>query len=318
MKNKNRCILLWCVAAMIILFSTIILGTQVNETFVDRIETANRVHIWQGERGDKTLRFMYKPVMDSLNEILKNRPVNLQVDYYNFDEIQSNDVLIWVGDEKIPDFDALRSRGVYTVYYNTEPNYRMTSSDEIWTYSKYLWTHYKKANDSQTIRFVPIACEENAVSVPYKKGGEIDLLFLGVFIPRQDKVDRLMKNKTMQRHLKEVYNIWNDDEYNKMISRKANLYINLTKSNMAQALPSVRINKQLSHKCIIISEHTNDIDEELYKGLVIFCDLDEIPQKYTELASKSANDLQKMSESIYASFYERFCSENVHQIMVDK
>jgi hypothetical protein len=69
----------------------------------------------------------------------------------NFDEIQQDDVLIWVGCERIPDFNLLNKKGIYTIYYNTEPDTNMYTSNEIWTYSKYLFDNYNKNDTNQIV-----------------------------------------------------------------------------------------------------------------------------------------------------------------------
>ncbi len=72
------------------------------------------IHVWQGERYDNVLHFMYKPVVLSIINILQEQYndiiIDYKINYYNFDEILENDILIWVGCDNIPDFNALKKK----------------------------------------------------------------------------------------------------------------------------------------------------------------------------------------------------------------
>ena len=83
-------------------------------------------------------------------------------------------------------------------------------------------------------------------------------------------------------------------------------------------LPSCRINKLLSHKCIIISEHCNEIDDELYKNMIYFCKLEEIEDVYRMLLSKSDEELQNEANEKYELFCERFCEDSVKRNIISK
>jgi hypothetical protein len=242
------------------------------------------------------------------------------VDNNNFDEINSNDILIWIGWEAAPNFEELKKKGIYTIWFNSEPYYHKKNSDEIWTYSKYLFDNYK--NDNQILRFIPIICEENIPCVPYNLiNNNIKLVFMGNLNYRPEKKEYLLKSKFLQENLEEVYNIWNDDDYNNFINKKSNIFLNLTKSiniDIKYVLPSVRINKLLSHKCIIISEYTNPIDEEYYKDMVYFCNLEDIEDLYKKLISKSSHELKQESDRIYEKFYNKFYYKNALKLITQK
>jgi len=281
------------------------------------------IHIWQGENDIYTnkLLFMYKPVNSSIKQFLEYSNNNIQIDYksnyYNFDEINPNEILIWVGNIGIPDFESLNKRGIYTIYYNTEPDTEKFTSNEIWTYSKSLFDNYKKNNENQIIKFIPIIYEENIPSVDYNSinNHNIKLIFIGELSYRGDKKDIIFKSELLKNNIKEVNNLWNDDDYNNYIVNNPGIYLNLTKSG-TNALPSVRINKLLSHKCIIISEHTNDIDEEYYKGIVYFCNINEIEDVYKKLINES--NLHNISNEIYQKFYDKFYYKNAINLITEK
>jgi len=284
---------------------------------------SNIIHIWQGERNDNALQFMYKPIILSCFKYLKysnnDYIIDYRINYNNFNEIKPNEILIWVGCENIPNFDLLRNRGIYCIYYNTEPNIDKFNSNEIWTYSKYLFNSYNKYENTQIIKFIPIICEENVPNVSYINliNNNIKLTFIGLLAYRGDKKNILFQNSFIKNNLEEVYNLWNDTDFNNYISNKPNIYLNLTKKN-THALPSVRINKLLSHKCIIISEHTNDIDEEYYKGLIYFCNIHEIENVYRKLINKTNIELQQEADKIYEKFYNKFYYKNAIDLIIQK
>ena len=106
-----------------------------------------KIYLQQGERSDNALQFMYNPIILSITKILEYANPNIHIEYkinndHNFDEIRPDDILIWVGCDHIPDFNLLNKKGIYTIYYNTEPDTSVYTSNEIWTYSKYLFDNY--------------------------------------------------------------------------------------------------------------------------------------------------------------------------------
>ena len=292
---------------------------DIKQTFLNK--KSKKIHIWQSEGNSHKLDFMYKPIINSLLEFIKNN-INIIVEYkynnYDNEEIQPNDILLWVGCENIPDFSYFKDKNIYTIYYNTEPDYANFNSDEIWTYSKYLLNNYTK-NENQIIRFFPIVCENTNHYIPYnfKNNDNIKLIFMGNLNYRHEKKGILFNNPIIKDNLIEIYNVWNDGDYNNLISNSPNIFLNLTKGNTV-ILPSVRINKLLSHKCIIISEHTNNIDEEFYKDIIYFCNINEIGNIYKILINKSAQELEIESNEKYKKFYNMFNSKNIVNLITQK
>jgi len=289
-----------------------------------------KVHVWHSTNNNAT--FMYKPITDSVLKILKYLHPDVYVDYKTFspeyedpeiyNQIQANDVLIWLGIEKIIDFKKFKEKGVYTVYYNTEPadecdycNSKHTGeakyySNEIWTYSKFLLETYTKDEPSQIIKFVPVIYQENVPRITYSSKGEkekapIKLVFIGNLDLRPQKKDKLLSKEILKNNLIGINHIWSDEAYNNFILENPHLHLNLTKGN-TKTLPSVRINKLLSHGAIVISEHTNPIDEELYGDMVNFCNLDDIESVYKKLSSMTREEIQRKSDKIHNDFYEKF------------
>ena len=312
---------------IIILCIFIILSTTYTlalKTYTPALEYKQKkvIHIWQGDRGDNAIPFMYKPVALSCIKFLEQSDyiIDYKPDYYNFDEIQPNEILLWVGMEKLPDFEPLMRRGVYCIYFNTEPYVEYHNTHEIWTYSKHMYDQYTKSDNhpSQIIKFVPVICEENVPVVPYTKLTEqIKLVFMGYLVFRQDKADIILQSPFMQNNLEDTTGLWTDDAYNSFITNRPNIYLNLTKSG-TDILPSVRINKLLSHKCIVISDHTNPTDEAFYKDIVYFCNVEEIEGVYRMLSEKTGSELQTIADEIYERFYNRFHWKSAMELIDQK
>jgi len=231
----------------------------------------------------------------------------------DLNNIKEYDTLIWLG-SYVPDFSLLKRKNVYIIYYNTEPNINIHDTNEIWTYSKCLFKTYKKNTKNQKIKFLPIVMEKTGIQLNYLSNQEIKLVFMGSLNNRREKKDKLLSSSILKNDLIEVYNLWNDNDYNHFIENKSYIFLNLTKTG-TNALPSVRINKLLSHKCIIISEHTNEVDEVLYKDLLYFCNIEDIENVYSNLKMKSKDELQAIADTFYNTFRKRFCIQNIDTLI---
>ena len=307
---------------IIIITSVVFTKNRIRKPFFITKSTT-KIHLWHGEK-DGLFTFMYSPVILSIKEMIKtiypHIEINYKSDYYEWDEIKPTEMLIWIGEIVKPDFNYFKDKNIYTVYYNTEPYIENVSSDEIWTYSRYMFNlhsqEYKQGN--QIIRYIPILCEKNVPSAPYLfKESPMNLIFMGAFYMRADKKSILDEYTLIKDNLLEVFNLWNDRDFSTFVSSKPHIYLNVTKTNNV-VLPSFRLNKLLSHRCIIISNHTNPLDELDYKDLIIFCDLREMESEYKKLLELSNEELHQKSNQIYKKFYSRFTLKNAMNRVLQK
>ncbi len=140
---------------------------------------------------------------------------------------------------------------------------------------------------------------------------------MGLLQFRSDKRDILLNDPIIKNNLEEIYNLWSDEAFNNYINNISNIFINLTKSG-TNILPTVRLNKLLSHKCIIISEYTNDIDDGFYNDIIFFCKLEDISKIYLEIINKPKNEINELSENIYNRFYNKFNKINACSLISEK
>jgi len=282
----------------------------------------NKIYVYHG-KFYYYISFMYKLFMDTVRKLLE--PVKYKTVYsnnINYNIIRPKELLIFIGDVDKPEpsilYELMR-KGIYIIYYNTEPIIYSFLCNEIWTYSKYLFTLYNKVHEKQIIKYVPIIFETGVPYVPYHIQSDIiPLIFIGNFNFRQKTQDILFQSDFLKENIKEVYNLWNDVDFNNFINTGPKIYLNVMKIGGMNALPSARINKLLSHKCIIISEHCNEIDDDLYKNMIYFCKLEEIEDVYRMLLSKSDEELQKDANEKYELFCNFFCEENVKRNIIWK
>lgn len=269
----------------------------------------SKVHVWQHENW--ILPFMYDPVSISLKKLLpliyNNRIIEFKISGKRLDDLLDGDTLIWVGVSP-PNFEELHKQNIYTIHYDLEPFVSIYGADEIWTYSRYMFEEYKKAFD-KTVKFIPILLDETVPTINYSENNtQVKLTFIGSL----SIANRIIKKEIINAsgvEINEVYNLWSNQDFNMFIINNTDIYLNITKDT-TKALASVRINKLLSHKCIIVSEHTNEIDEELYKDIVFFKDLNEIGDFFKSLQQKSKEELESIAENSYQKFIKVFNLEN--------
>lgn len=263
------------------------------------------------------MSFMYKPIIDSILQYIRHANKHIKINYlpkHDFTDIQKEDILLWVGfiGNNPPNFTSLRINGTYVIYYNTEPTLFQCDSDETWTYSKLMFHIYSM---EYPIKFIPVALEKTHYQLNYLSSGTLPLVFLGYLSLRPEASCQLFSYDNIRRNLIEMYELWSDHDYNQFMDGKSYILLNLCKKDKYPALASLRINKLLSHKCIIISEHTNEIDEALYKDLLYFCDITEISGLYEKLTHTPREELQKIANQFYELFKQRFCIENAIKLI---
>jgi hypothetical protein len=288
--------------------------------FKNILNMTNKIFVRQ--TCSEILIFMYLPVINSLRKYLSvlnhpviNHPVinhNVwNIDFNlcntNYNELVKGDILIWVGINE-PSFVKFTKKSVYTIHFNLEPDVKYSNSNEIWTYSLYIYNEYIKTNKlNKLIKFIPIIYEETTNKVNYFKKNDLELCFLGNLNYDRKNKEKIINSSNV--NIKEIYNLWTNKDFDKFIVKNKYIYLNLNKGN-TRALPSVRINKLLSHKCIIISEHTNSKEEKLYKDFVYFKKLDEIGDFYKSFLTKSNTELEEIAENMHQKFLSIFKFEN--------
>jgi hypothetical protein len=254
------------------------------------------------------LSFMYYPAIYTLLNLLplvyNTVEIIFKLSNNNYDNIVEGDTLIWVGVYP-PDYSKLKKKNIYIIHFNLEPEVEDFNCDEIWTYSLYMFNEYKNSNlvKNKIIKYIPIIHDETLPITKYtENNSQMQLAFFGRLYFRAETYEIL---KATGLTVYEIYTLWSETDFNKFINNNTHIYLNLSKSN-TKALASLRINKLLSHKCIIISEHTNEIDEELYKDIVFFKDLSEICSFYKSLIALSKSELETIANNSYQKFISIF------------
>jgi hypothetical protein len=260
---------------------------------------------------DSYLDFMYYPAIYSLLHLIPLMYHKTPILFTN-ETIVEGDIFIWVGVPYMQGnhyIQELKKKNIYIIHFNLEPYVEDVGSDETWTYSLYMFEKHKCL--SKIIRFIPIIHDETLPKTNYlNKLNELTFIG-GIHDGRVDKAKIINESDV---NINCINHLWTTEEYNFFIINHASIYLNLTKSD-TKTLPSVRINKLLSHKCIIISEKTNDKDEELYKDMVFFRELNEIGPLFKSLIAMSPEELNQIAESAHEKFISKFNRENAFQII---
>jgi hypothetical protein len=275
---------------------------------------SGKIYVWQD--GTWLLPFMYDPVMLTLKKLIplmyNNRVIEFKITGNNMDDLLYGDTLIWVGMSP-PNFEELKKKNIYTIHYDLEPFTSNSGADEIWTYSRYMFEEYKKVFN-KTVKYIPVLLDQTVPTINYsEKNTQIKLTFIGD-ISTHNRIKRKEIINASGVEINDIFSLWSNQDFNMFIINKTDIFLNILKDN-TKALASVRINKLLSHKCIIISEHTNDLDEELYKDMVFFKDLNEIGDFFKILANKSKAELEIIAENSYQKFIKVFNIENVFNLI---
>ena len=251
-------------------------------------------------------KFMYDPFIKTTIDIcLKIYNIIPSVNG-NLNMIQPGDMFIFIGCDKMPDFNKFKKKGVKTILYWTEPFTLHTQAEEIWLYGEKLYNDQLIFTKDKIIKFVPILYEPKLPLMDYSKDSKLELIFLG------DLRWRVKQRKYVEsiENFKCIYDIWDNKSYNHFIMNHRCIFLNLNKGD-SKYIPSARISKILSHGGIIISEHCSSIDETLYEGLVYFTSVDKIKDLFLSFVNKTPLELKEISNDIFNKFCKKFTVETM-------
>lgn len=290
--------------------------------YLENLKTNNNnIYIVQKEKpgynSQCNLLFMYESFV---NTILQLAPMSKFL-YKNWENVDfnANDIIIVIGCHfGDTDFKNFKNKNLYIIFYWTEPKVVQGNiaqyCDEIYLYSKSLFISQQKFFDQQKIRFVPILKQETKSFVNYlKKKDNIKLSFLGNLEFRSPNVRNFFRSKS---YFENRNNLFTENTYNMYMIRNTNIFLNITKSGNS-LVPFCRICKLLSHKCLVISERCDKIDEELLEDMVYFCDsLIDIEKTFYNLISKSPQELYNLSYKNYIKFSNKFSVKNDNLFLI--
>ena len=322
------------------------------------------VVIWQAAGGvGHDLTFMYRPVMDTLVagfahlpaavsaaigtlNVVSGSGVAAKSPEYNqmtrlVRDLGPRDLFLFIGpigSESVP-WDAMRARGVRTVYYQTEPVNGCALSkarpDEVWDFS---WHNldackpYPKPWLTQPfqMRYVPMGYikppAEARVRGYVPPDDAPELFFFGYPFYKSGRkrcYERLQR--ALGARLNATWMLWSPVAFERWwrASGRWAVHLNLHKSCESARNPVVfRTSILLSRGATIISERANHKDEREYAGLVHFGPVDEIPhllhrlwiapQPATPFGARRERSLQLRPElaSVYA---ERFAPQRIFE-----
>jgi hypothetical protein len=324
----------------------------------------HQVVIWQAAGGvGHDLAFMYRPVMDTLVAGFTHLPAAVSAAIGTLNVVSGSgvaakspeykkmmrlardlgprDLFLFIGpigSESVP-WDAMRDRGVRTVYYQTEPVNGCALSkarpDEVWDFS---WHNldackpYPKPWLTQPfqMRYVPMGYikppAEARVRGYVPPDDAPELFFFGYPFYKSGRkrcYERLQR--ALGARLNATWMLWSPMAFERWwrASGRWAAHLNLHKACESARNPVVfRTSILLSRGATVISERANHKDEREYAGLVHFGAVDEIPhllnrlwiapQPATPFGARRVRSVQLRPElaSVYA---ERFAPQRIFE-----
>ena len=286
---------------------------------ISNISFDSDIYIIHGELQNEKILFMYKPFVDTLLTIFKNYNCYFLYNKVDISKFKKNDIILFIGNLNVPNFKILKSMGLYTIWFWVEPylieKINTIYCDIIIFYSKYSFFESSKRLNTKELWFIPVLKEDTEIYVNYlNKKNDIKLCFLGNLIHRtKQKQNQFISKK----YLINKNNLFNENDYNLFMINNTCIFLNIIKME-SKSLPFPRICKLLSHKCIIISENCNELDDELFKDIVYFCKYENIEKTFYELASNTPEELDNIAQQNYIIFSNRFNLNNNNFFLINK
>ena len=186
----------------------------------------NNIYIIQGERKDNKLLFMYKPFVNTLLKIFEKYDCKFLYNNWEIGDLKEKDIIIFVGNTETPNFLELKEKGIYIIWYWTEPSPIKTkyivNCDEVYVYSKTLFYEQKKEIKKQIIRFIPILKEDTESITSYtNKTKDTKLSFLGKLKHRTEHTQNLFLKK---KYFIERFDLFDELEYNRFIVNECYIF----------------------------------------------------------------------------------------------
>ena len=280
--------------------------------------TEKQIFVWHAPHHD----YLYAPLRSTvLNGLRGLGATNIHVAYdgaFDWDAIPTGSILIWLGwgrkgrygrNRRVP-WKGLGARGIYRVYYQSEPVTRLVYTkdevDEVWDFSWHNIDKVSTQKDAPLLRYVPIAFLREAPLI--KRFGDVPkLVFFGnaKWRPCWSDVKGMIGDDLVSR-----YNIWNDQDYEDFLRADyIGIFLNLHKdcSNDTVANPVTWRNpKLLSSGGLIISERCYGKDELEFKGLIDFVERADIPIMFEQYVRMAPSERLRLGMKRREAFAKRF------------
>ena len=97
------------------------------------------------------------------------------------------------------------------------------------------------------------------------------------------------------------------------MQEKDYIFLNIHRRCGSDTVPleSFRLQKLLSAGQLVISEHATPGDEDMYRDLVTFANLTDVPRVYSLLANMSLEERRALASYRYESFARRFSANHL-------
>jgi len=217
------------------------------------LDKSRTVWVWQGERRDHALKFMYKMLQQSIIEGVQGLGVRAVFMYTNYvvpPEAKPGDLGVWVGSciFQHPLMLALKQKGIRTVLYQTEymnyrswhdthgkanqasmcdklPDWNKRYFDEIWDYGWGNIGEIKKCSATlPDVRYVPAGYLQNWPRHPdfTSANPNFKLIFFGsLAFDRAKCWEKVLEHPLAKANIANIYNIWDDRAFQGFVNDPA-------------------------------------------------------------------------------------------------
>jgi hypothetical protein len=238
--------------------------------------------------------------------------------------LQRGDVFLWLGAhgkvEKGVPLQELRERGVYTIYYRTEPfepcqRPGLGGLDETWEYT-HVNVRQKCEHARPLSRFVPPGANELSLNRFRPPAGDNILTFVG-HVGMGMLRAQCFQNLTAELGnsvLVSEYNMKSEDAFATRLTNRT-FFLNIHKKCGWADMPleSLRLAKLLNYGGIILSETSHPEDEAAFRGLVTFAQPSDLGREYRRVVGMSHAQRLELARSTRDEFMRRSEPSRVFQ-----
>lgn len=256
--------------------------------------------------------------------------------------VAAADVFVFVGivERELVPWEALGKRGVLRIYYHTEPittpSWVFTFADETWHYSQtnvaktglwpkafrnhltdmHLYTRWTQVA-TRRHRYVPpgalVADYQPRLPDSAFDAEATEIVFFGKTGGKFDSRATCPYFANPEFPITVYHSVWDDKTLADVLNTAGFLFLNTHRdcNNPELPLESLRVAKILNSGGIVISEHTNPLDEAAFHGIVEFGNVSAVFEIFAALRDAPPDVRRAAAQARTAKFRRRFSAPRI-------
>lgn len=293
----------------------IVIRTCVAETVVGSLASRNIRLVAGRGLSSSHVGFMYAPLLRTLEMGLGVQHVEWSEDMYA--QIHPGDIFVFAGVWGVEhvNWKRLRQRGAYLIYYQSEPcwgqcYFTRASVDEMWDYAWANIDACKRHKDAPILRYVPIG-DYTQHSPVGSIGATSPMMFLGG-IKTWRKADWTTLKGSLGSHLVHRYDVWNERTFQDVLSKHV-FFLNIHKNGARRGPAQPRLSLLVQHGKLVISARCYWKDEQEFKGLVDFVEMNDIAHTFNHMRNDTHDNLLQRAQKRQLEFQRRFNIQRIFE-----